>query len=78
MTPSKCRQCHEGIGVPQGPLPATLADFWRMVWEQGSGVLIMLTRTTEVVVKCAPYFPEGVGDSIVYGASSARIGLSRR
>ena len=40
-----------------------------MVWEQGSGVLIMLTRLTEVVAKCAPYYPGSVGDSIAYGAS---------
>jgi hypothetical protein len=43
-----------------------------MVWEQGSGVLIMLTRTTEVVVKCAQYYPESVGDSIAYGAVSGQ------
>ena len=52
----------------QGPLPATAADFWRMVWEQGSGVLVMLTRLTEQVVKCAPYFPDTTGSSVTYGA----------
>ena len=42
-----------------------------MVWEQGSGVLVMLTRLNEQVVKCAPYFPDAAGSSVAYGARSA-------
>ena len=37
----------------QGPLPETLADFWRMVWEQRSSTIVMLTRLEERArVKC--------------------------
>jgi receptor-type tyrosine-protein phosphatase N len=30
--------------VTQGPMAHTVADFWQMVWEQGSVVLVMLSR----------------------------------
>ena len=31
----------------QGPLPQTVGDFWRMVWEQQSHTLVMLTNCVE-------------------------------
>lgn len=31
----------------QGPLPETLGDFWRMVWEQHTSTIVMLTRLEE-------------------------------
>ncbi|KAG7196665.1 hypothetical protein KM043_016002 [Ampulex compressa] len=43
----------------QGPLPQTTADFWQMVWEQGSVVIVMLTRLTEEgLAMCHLYWPE--------------------
>lgn len=43
----------------QGPLPATTADFWQMVWEQNVDVIAMLTREIEEgKVKCDRYWPE--------------------
>uniref|UniRef100_H2MUX8 Receptor-type tyrosine-protein phosphatase F n=1 Tax=Oryzias latipes TaxID=8090 RepID=H2MUX8_ORYLA len=42
----------------QGPLPETLSDFWRMVWEQRSSTVIMMTRLEEKSrVKCDQYWP---------------------
>lgn len=31
----------------QGPLPHTVGDFWRLVWEQQSQTLVMLTNCVE-------------------------------
>lgn len=43
----------------QGPLPITANDFWRMVWEQKSQVIAMVTLDMECgKVKCHRYWPE--------------------
>ncbi|XP_014255909.1 flocculation protein FLO11 [Cimex lectularius] len=42
----------------QAPLPNTIADFWQLVWEQQSKIIIMLTDLHENgVEKCADYLP---------------------
>ncbi|XP_029440307.1 LOW QUALITY PROTEIN: receptor-type tyrosine-protein phosphatase H [Rhinatrema bivittatum] len=42
----------------QGPLPGTLGDFWRLVWEQHVGTIVMLTNCTESgKLKCERYWP---------------------
>ncbi|XP_029110510.1 receptor-type tyrosine-protein phosphatase C-like isoform X3 [Scleropages formosus] len=42
----------------QGPKNETVVDFWRMVWEQQSSVIVMVTRCEEGNRnKCAQYWP---------------------
>ncbi|KAJ8725767.1 hypothetical protein PYW08_003950 [Mythimna loreyi] len=42
-----------------GPMAHTAPDFWQMVWEQGSVVMVMLTRLTENGQQlCHRYWPE--------------------
>ncbi|KAI7792528.1 putative receptor-type tyrosine-protein phosphatase H-like [Triplophysa rosa] len=42
----------------QGPLPSTVNDFWRMVWERRSQAIIMVTNCTERgTIKCEQYWP---------------------
>jgi len=43
----------------QAPLPWTIIDFWKMIWEQKSKIIIMLTKIVEGGrVKAHPYWPE--------------------
>ncbi|XP_059163240.1 receptor-type tyrosine-protein phosphatase N2-like [Physella acuta] len=47
----------------QGPLPHTVADFWQMIWEQGSVVIVMLTKLAENGSSlCHRYWPEEGSD----------------
>ncbi|XP_052099274.1 uncharacterized protein LOC127733869 [Mytilus californianus] len=46
----------------QAPLSSTAGDFWRMVWEQQSRVILMLTDMDERgQPRCIPYWPEKTG-----------------
>jgi len=42
----------------QGPMEATINDWWRMVWEQHVHLILMLTNIEEYnKTKCAKYWP---------------------
>lgn len=52
----------------QGPLPKTFPDFWRMIWEQQVGVIVMTTRTMERSrMKCGQYWPKDEDTRAEYG-----------
>lgn len=45
----------------QGPLPETFGDFWRMVWEQRSATIVMMTRLEEKSrVSLGPHSPQAL------------------
>ncbi|XP_016299433.1 receptor-type tyrosine-protein phosphatase eta-like isoform X2 [Sinocyclocheilus anshuiensis] len=42
----------------QGPLPCTVNDFWRLIWEKNIHTIVMLTKCNEQGrVKCEEYWP---------------------
>uniref|UniRef100_A0A915PLY7 protein-tyrosine-phosphatase n=1 Tax=Setaria digitata TaxID=48799 RepID=A0A915PLY7_9BILA len=44
--------------LTQGPLSTTSNDFWQMIWEQNSTLIIMLNKLVEKgLTKCHDYFP---------------------
>ncbi len=53
--------------VSQAPLPYTFHDFWKMVWEQNTGVICMLTRLCEKGRHKADVYWPDVGQTIVFG-----------
>ncbi|XP_074490897.1 receptor-type tyrosine-protein phosphatase C isoform X2 [Sebastes fasciatus] len=51
----------------QGPKDETVSDFWRMVWEQQSSIIVMVTRCEEGNrVKCAQYWPSQDRETEIY------------
>ncbi|KAF7495583.1 Tyrosine-protein phosphatase 69D [Sarcoptes scabiei] len=47
----------------QGPIQKTVQDFWRMIYEQNSRIIVMLTGLEEQGrIKCAPYWSENLSE----------------
>ncbi|XP_067086600.1 receptor-type tyrosine-protein phosphatase C isoform X2 [Osmerus mordax] len=51
----------------QGPKEETVADFWRMIWEQQSSIIVMVTRCEESNRnKCAQYWPSAEHEAEIF------------
>lgn len=58
----------------QGPLPGTLNDFWRMIWETRVSVLVMACNEHESGrSKCEIYWPNELDSSANYGPYEIRL-----
>ncbi|CAK1546814.1 unnamed protein product [Leptosia nina] len=52
----------------QGPTETTVNDFWRMIWEHGLELIVMLTNLEEYSkVKCSKYWPDEVRGTRAFG-----------
>ncbi|KAL0629213.1 Tyrosine-protein phosphatase non-receptor type 5 [Plecturocebus cupreus] len=47
----------------QGPIVSTVADFWHMVWQEHTPIIVMITNIEEMNEKCTEYWPE---EQVVY------------
>jgi tyrosine-protein phosphatase 2/3 len=51
--------CNKIYIATQGPLPATYEDFWKVIWEQNSRVIVMLTKEEEAGrIQCHRYWSD--------------------
>ncbi len=56
----------------KGPLPNTLVDFWRMMWQERPPIIVMLTNVMENnKIKCQQYWPDS--GSVSYGPFTVTI-----
>jgi receptor-type tyrosine-protein phosphatase gamma len=69
----------------QGPLSSTCSNFWLMVWELNTALIVMLTKFSEAgVAKCSDYFPregsmvKGSIEIILVGESQPFPSLTHR
>uniref|UniRef100_A0A0K0D9L1 Protein-tyrosine-phosphatase n=1 Tax=Angiostrongylus cantonensis TaxID=6313 RepID=A0A0K0D9L1_ANGCA len=58
----------------QAPLPSTFADFWEMIWQETSNVIVVITNMVEDGRrKCDQYWPSSAGSSQTHG--NYQVGL---
>jgi protein tyrosine phosphatase len=58
----------------QSPMPNTIADFWRMIWQQDVGVIAMLgKRREDGHEKTTRYWPQSEGEIMRFGALSITL-----
>uniref|UniRef100_A0A3P9NCD3 protein-tyrosine-phosphatase n=1 Tax=Poecilia reticulata TaxID=8081 RepID=A0A3P9NCD3_POERE len=63
----------------QGPMLHTVGDFWDMVWQERSSIIVMVTKLKENNEKCEPYWPQDQdeGQTSRFGRFLLRVKDSR-
>uniref|UniRef100_A0A1D1XQ21 protein-tyrosine-phosphatase n=1 Tax=Anthurium amnicola TaxID=1678845 RepID=A0A1D1XQ21_9ARAE len=66
--------CNKRYIATQGPLPATYEDFWKVIWEQNTQVIVMLTKEEEAGrVQCHRYWSQCTINSYKYGPIELKL-----
>jgi protein tyrosine phosphatase len=51
--------------ITQAPMPNTIADFWRLVWQEGvKHIFMLISRDSAGTNRCAEYWPKNEGTGI--------------
>ena len=62
------------IFVKLGPLPITITDFWRLVWQEKIRTIAMVTNVKEgKTKKCEQYWPAESGSGQSYGPFNVTV-----
>ncbi|CAH1756262.1 6968_t:CDS:2 [Entrophospora sp. SA101] len=63
----QAKGCNKRYIATQGPLPTTYEDFWKIVWEQNSRLIVMLTKEEEAGrIQCHRYWSESASNPCGY------------
>uniref|UniRef100_A0A1X7TRY6 protein-tyrosine-phosphatase n=1 Tax=Amphimedon queenslandica TaxID=400682 RepID=A0A1X7TRY6_AMPQE len=58
----------------QGCLQSTVGDFWHMIWQENSRVIVMITKEMERNrEKCYRYWPSTIDDEMIYGEVNVKL-----
>ncbi|CAI2345782.1 unnamed protein product [Caenorhabditis sp. 36 PRJEB53466] len=69
--------CEKSFIATQGCLENTIEDFWRMVWQENSRVIVMPTMENERKEKCARYWPREMEKLQHYGPISVTLTMEK-
>jgi protein tyrosine phosphatase len=60
--------------MSQGPMDSTIEDFWQLIWQQDTRLVVMLTKTFEVVrLMCSQYWPVHIKSKDTYGTFTVEL-----
>lgn len=61
--------------ITQAPMRNTINDFWRMIWESGASLIVMLVNPhqTDKSDSCPTYWPLKINEKINFGECFVKL-----